>query len=369
MVSQKFRVQKSEGNYNTDIGVPLSIIGARSADANLWRWLQVIFQGLWVFLWPHNYPSVLILEMGADRVGDISYLVSFVKPTISVVTAVGPSHLEYFGKIEKIIAEKSKLISVLPVGGTAILNYDDERVREMVQKHKKERVIYFGFDEQAEIKGEEVSYTQEGSVFKIRHAGNLVPVHLPKAPGKANVYAALAAAAVGVALNLNLVEISKALEDYQSLPGRLQLLSGIKSCLILDDTYNAAPASTLASLEVLAALEGRRKIAVLGDMTELGEFTEEGHRLVGAGVVDFGINLLVTIGARAKFISDQAVHMGYAQGQVLEFNQAEDAASVVKDLVQPRDVILVKGSRAMAMEKIVYKIMAHPEKAAELLVH
>lgn len=368
VVKTKFSARRSQLSYNNEIGVPLTVIGELSGGRNLLAWLWIFLKAFFLILFPFPYPKVLILEMGADRPGDIGYLTSFVKPDITVVTSVGPSHLEYFGRIEKTAQEKAKLVSALTPRGTAVLNYDEPFVRRMAEKHRGQ-TIFYGLDRQAQVYATDFLFNREGQSFKVHYLGNVVPVHLAEVLGKPAIYAALAAMAVGQVLDINLVEASRALEPFQGLPGRLRLLPGIKQTLILDDSYNAAPASAFAALEVLALLPGKRKIAVLGDMTELGAATEDGHRTVGAAVVDRGINFLVTVGARAKFISDQATHMGYPKDRLAGFDTAAEAGKFVQDLVKPGDVILVKGSRVMAMEKIVKEIMALPEQAHALLVH
>lgn len=379
VLREKFSARRSEGNFNTEIGVPLTIIGVR-------HWLWAIIKAAFLFFLPLRYPKVLVLEMAADRPGDIAYLTSFVKPTVGVVTAVGPSHLEFFGTLKKIAEEKSNVVKALSSAGIAVLNYDDEEVRAMAGKNRG-RTIYYSFIANfgAQSRGHEIAsspeasrndiveavnitYSAQGTSFKIQYQGNTVPVRLPGSVGKPNVYAALAAAGVGLALGMNLLEISRGLLNYKNLPGRLRLLPGVKNTQVIDDTYNAAPASAVAALEILSKIEGKRKIAVLGDMAELGEYTEDGHRQVGAEVVQQGIGLLVTVGPKAKFIADQAIHMGYPDKQIMRFEDAAGAQKPVEKLLQPGDVILVKGSRMMRMEKIVREIMAEPEKAEELLV-
>ena len=362
-----YYARRSLENYNNEFGVPLTVIGSRAGGRNPFSWLVILLKALLYFVFPLPYPEVLILEMGADRPGDIGYLTSLAKPFISVVTAVGPSHLEFFDRIESIAEEKSKIVSSLHKKGKAVLNYDDPYAQAMAAKHKGS-VIYYGFDQDADLKAADVFYSPSGITFKVHFRGNVVPVHLPGALGSPNVYAALAAAGVGIAMGVNLVDIGKALESYVSPPGRLRVLPGVKSTLILDDTYNSAPASALAALEALSRLPAKRKIAVLGDMAELGDLTEDGHRMVGAGVVDQGVNYLVAVGPKSKFIADQARHMGYPEKQIMYFDTTDEAKKPVENLIQPNDAILVKGSRSMRMEKIVREIMLEPHRAGELLV-
>ena len=365
VASMKAKTRKSYGNYNNEIGVPLAIIGHTSPRRDFLAWLWIIAKGIFIFLLPVEYPRILVVEMGADRPGDIEYLTSFVKPVISVVTAVGFSHLEHFGKMENIILEKSNLVRVLR-GGTAILNYDDPAVMQMAAKHKG-KTIFYGLDSRADISAADITYKPQGIIFKARYSGNTVPIELTGVLGKPNVYAALAAAACGIVLELNLVEIGRVLGNYRTLPGRLRLLNGIKSTTIIDDTYNSSPASSIAALEILSLLSARRRIAILGDMAELGEATEQGHREVGQAVVQYKIGVLVVVGPKSKFASEEARLAGCPEDQILEFENSDDARMPIQNLIRPGDTILVKGSQAARMEKIVKEIMAEPERAAELL--
>lgn len=366
-ISSSFRARRSQGNFNNEFGVPFTILGVSSPGKNPFKWIWVLCKAFILFVLPVRYPEVLVLEMGADRPGDIEYLAQIAKPHIAVVTAVGPSHLEYFKKVEKIAQEKSKLVTALQNDGVAVLNFDDELVQGMSVKHKG-KVLFYGMDRDADIFATDVRYKSTGTIFKVHYAGNVVPVSLLSSLGKPNIYAALAAIAVGISLGMNLVDIAKGLESYRSERGRLRIMPGVKKTILIDDSYNSAPASSVAAIEVLKLVAGKRKIAVLGDMAELGEYTEDGHRTVGAAVVDAGVNILVTVGPKAKFIADQAKQMGFPEKRIVEYVSSESAQKPVENLIEPGDAILIKGSRSMRMEKIVKEIMSQPHLADKLLV-
>jgi len=332
-----------------------------------------------------SYPKILILEYGVDRPGDMDYLISLARPHIAVVTAIGdtPAHIEFFKDAEDIVNEKAKLVAALPVQGYAILNHDDYAVYDMKEKTKA-HVLTFGFENNADVKianyelrvskdaaGEE---RPDGMSFKLEHNGSMVPVRLHNIFGRPACYAAASAVAVGLVLNKNMVEISQQLAGYEPPPGRLRLLKGNKGSFILDDTYNASPEAMRAALATLAALPGKRKIAVLGDMLEIGTYTEQAHRAIG-DIVAQSVNLLITVGARAKFIADEAMTRGTEHhshilrpDQIMRFDNAADAGKALDPLIQKGDVILVKGSQGMRMEKAVIEIMANPEMANSLLV-
>lgn len=386
VLKKKYRTRASEKNYNNEIGLPLTILGIPHYGRNIFAWCSALCRVMFrIVLRQRKYPEVLVLEYGIDRPGNMDYLLSLVRPKIAVVTAIGdiPAHIEFFKDTEELIEEKAKLVAALPADGMAVLNHDDYAVFDMNEKTKA-RVVTFGVEEHAEIRitnyelritrDPELSDTPEGIAFKIEYDGKVVPIRLSGSLGLAPVYAATAAAAVGLSLGLNLVEISEALQEYTSPPGRLRLLKGIKNSFILDDTYNASPESMRVALETLKNIPGKRKIAVLGDMLEIEKYTEQAHRAVGDQIAKF-VDLLFTVGPRAKFIADEAMTRGLEKNarqlevdQIFKFDDSLSAGRALDALIQPGDLILVKGSQAMRMEKATEEIMAHPEKADELLV-
>jgi len=206
-----------------------------------------------------------------------------------------------------------------------------------------------------------------GVSFKLHYGLNsFVPVDIKGSLGKSQAYAAAAAAAVGIAMGMNLVEISDALSYYEGPKGRLRILAGIKHSWLIDDTYNASPASTHLALGVLRELSAKRRIAVLGDMLELGKYTIEAHRVAGNLAGRF-VDILVCVGSRAKFIADAAGNQMPAEN-IYTFETSDEAKKKVQELIKEGDLVLIKGSQGMRMEKIVEEIMAEPEKKKELLV-
>ncbi|MFC1721894.1 UDP-N-acetylmuramoyl-tripeptide--D-alanyl-D-alanine ligase [Patescibacteria group bacterium] len=375
----KYKTWQSQKNYNNELGVPLTILGLETGGRSIAHWIGNLIQGLFIALFVSKYPQALVLEMGIDRPGDMDYLLTIVRPQIAVLTAIGPTHLEYFDSVKHITEEKGKLAQTIRKGGTAILNSDDERVRKLGEDLRC-RVLTFGFHEKADVRGT-VSETglvvdsdkwlqapdagRVGISFKVEYNGQSVPVRLPGV-GLPTAYAALAAAGVGLSQKMNLVKISSALRQFQPLPGRMRLIEGVKRTMIIDDTYNSAPASALAALNFLNEVHcSGAKVAVLGDMLELGIYTEEGHRQVGhqaAKVVDY----LVTVGRRAKFIAQAAREAGLSR--VREFDTYTGVGEYLENQLNEFDVTLVKASQGIRLEKVVKEIMAHPEKASKLLV-
>lgn len=374
VLSLHFRCRRSPGSYNNEYGLPLTIIGASSPRSHPLSWLRVLWQGGRVaFVRDVSYPEILIIEMGADRPGDLAYLLTIAKPEIGIVTKVAESHLEFFGKLEAIAKEKRVMVAALPRDGFAVLNVDDELVAKM-RDASAARVVTYGFSDAAQLRASEATLREIevggewGMNWKMTYEGSTVPVFLPGVLGKQQVYAALAAAAVGIIAKLNLVEVSEALRTYAPPPGRMRLLAGIKNSKIIDDSYNAAPISTIAALQVLAEVGAAgKKIAVLGDMLELGPQTQEGHREVGryAGGIT---NLLVTVGELARDIASSAKEAGMDADRIFSFSTADEAKKFVQEQLREGDVTLVKGSRKMVMERLVKEIMAEPLRANELLV-
>lgn len=325
VLEQRYRVLRSEGNLNTEIGVPLSIM--RGSPGH----------------------QVVVLEMGMYALGEIRGLARLTQPDIGVVTNVGPTHLERLGSLENIAEAKSELVQELPAEGLAVLNVDDPRVRAMSGRTPA-RVAYYGLDPQADFWADDVeSRGLQGMRFVLHHgAGHLHVKTLML--GIHSVHAALAASAVAHHLGMSLEDTAEALREV-SPSLRLIVEAGINGSTVIDDTYNASPASTLAALNLLADLEGR-KVAVLGDMRELGVFQEEGHRLVGRRAAEVA-DVVVAVGDLGSIIGREAIVGGKPAEAVFFAADNAEAVQKLERILKPGDCVLVKGSRGMAMEEIV----------------
>ena len=372
------RVRMSGGNLNNELGVPLSIIGDWSEEyyqkgSSFFLWAKVITRGIIGLIFPLEYPKVLVLEYGADHPGDIARLVKLYKPTVGVVTAVGeiPVHVEYFSGPEALAKEKSELVRALDPRSLAILNFDDQVVLDM-QTVTKAQVRTFGFGDGASVRISNLDLSTDdrgrpqGINFKLHLDGSLMPMKIEGSLGRSQTYASAAAAIVGLHFGMNLVEINKGLLSYRGTPGRLRIIPGIRGSVIIDDTYNAAPAAMHLALDTLRNCSAPRKVAVLGDMLELGRYSLEVHRTAGNKVGNL-VHALVCVGEKAKFIADSAANQ-MAREQIYTFHTSEEAKSKVQELIKEGDLVLVKGSQGMRMEKIVEEIMAEPERKEELLV-
>ncbi len=378
-LSYKFWVAKNEQNFNNELGVPMAVLRIKphyfkNSKLKLALYLgESLFKAFWLtFGWPkQEYPKFLVLELAADKPRDIEYLVDTVKPNVGVVSAVGdiPVHVEFYASPQEVAKEKSKLISSLPSsGGLAVLNYDDQTVLDMREKTSA-KIMTFGFSNNADIWASDTSYFANenndsigGLSFKINSGSTFVPVRVNNLVGLHQIYSILAGAAVGMHFGLNLIDISKSIENIELPHHRMNLSRGIKETAIIDDTYNASPLSMHAALDTLRDFakaresfgkKGRR-IAILGDMKELGKYEVNAHHRVG-NLAGERCDVLITVGLAAKFIADSAVDQMSAE-KIMSFSNSEDARLKIKEVIQENDVVLVKGSRSMKMEKIVNEI-------------
>src|SRR3989338_3635549 len=369
VLGSEFDIRKSEKSYNSEIGVPLAIIGAKTGWGSFKQWLLVILKGLKVFLLANDYPKILILEMGVDRPKDMEKMVSWIKPYAAVITAMGtvPVHVQYFSGPEELINEKRKLVECLSDNNWAILNIDDKAAANF-RKNTKAQIISYGFSESADLVASNYKMDSDGIVFKVNYKGNIVPVRLDKFFGRHNVYIILAAIGAGLACGINLVKSVEAVSVMKPPRGRMNLLEGINNSLIFDDSYNSSPIAVEAAVEVLSEYPAKRRIAVLGDMKELGAFSQSEHERIGETLRAKDVWFLFAVGQEAKFIAEGARRSGFDSFKIFEFSNSSEAEEAVKSIIQEGDLILVKGSQSARMEKAVEIIMAHPEDKETLLV-
>lgn len=369
-----FRVRRNEKNYNNEIGIPLTIISAASGSSSIFGWLKVFLKWIAIIILPLEYPEVLILEMGADRPGDLKYLTDFVKLEVGVLTDVSASHLEFFKNLESIAREKITIIKTLNEKGLAIINVDNP-ILAGLKDQAKSSLITVGFSKEAEMQATDPALVYSGETgaeikgmsFKLNYRGTSIPVRLNNVLARHQIYPALFAAAAGTWLGLNLVEIGAALENFFPPCGRLNLISGIKNTFIIDDTYNASPASTQAALETLGEISAPRKIAVLGDMLELGGETQFGHKKVAQKFLEIKGDVIFLVGERMLFAEEELLKNKFPKENIFLFENPMEAGKKLQEIIREGDLILAKGSQGMRMEKVVEEIMAHPQKAPELL--
>jgi UDP-N-acetylmuramoyl-tripeptide--D-alanyl-D-alanine ligase len=377
VLSQFAHVRKSEKSYNSDFGIPLSILGLESGWRNPLLWAGNLLKGLKLVLMKEKeYPEWLVLEVGARKPGDIQSAAGWVKADVVVMTAIGstPPHIEFYESLQHLVEEKATLIQDLRKTGTFVVNADDPLAYDMRAKTDCP-VISFGETTTANIQASHlaINYSKASDVpagisFKVKIGSASIPVHMRWIFGKNHMYAAIAALAVAQSQGFDLIKAAKALEAYEVPNARMRLIDGVRGTFIIDDTYNASPQAMESAIETLGNVRATgRKIAVLGDMLELGKFTEDAHRRAGEKVA-LAADMLLTVGIRAKYISAAATEHGMKKTAMRHAANATEAGEYLKDKLEKGDVILVKGSQSMRMERVVKKIMAHPELAPRLLV-
>ncbi len=378
VLESKYSVRRSTKNYNNEIGVPLTIIGVdKSPGKSIFGWWLVILKAKKLILWrDKNYPKILVLEMGADKPGDIEYLTRLAPCKVGVLTFISHAHTEFFKTIKKIAQEKRVIISHLRADGFAVLNFDNELVMQNAVATKA-GVVTYGFKEGADLQATDINVLKDehtgwptGLNFKVLYKGSVVPVYLPGAIAKPAIAAALAGLAVGVAFGVNLVEGAEALKKLAGLPGRMRLVPGIKNTLIIDDTYNSSPEAAKIALETLAQIEiktGAERYAALGDMLELGPETENAHRELGFKVAELGIDNLITVGEAAKYIAQAAEEAGLDKHRIASFATSGEAGKFLQEKLKQGDLVLAKGSQGGRMEKLVKEIMDEPLQADNIL--
>jgi UDP-N-acetylmuramoyl-tripeptide--D-alanyl-D-alanine ligase len=326
VLGQRYRTLKNPGNLNNEIGLPLTLLR--------------LGEGY----------EVAVLEMGFYVSGEIALLCDIALPQVGVVTNIGTVHAERAGSQEEIARGKAELVQSLPASpaGVAILNYDDHWVREMASKTSA-RVFFYGLDPRADIWADEVvGIGLEGIRFRLHYRNEVLYLRVPLI-GRHSVHTVLRAAAVGLVEDLTWQEIVAGLRSGHAQL-RLVAVRTRSGALMLDDTYNASPESTLAALNLLAEIDGH-KIAVLGDMLELGPYAEQGHEMVGARAAEVA-DELVTVGELGRIIADSARTAGMDAERVIELKDTQEAIAYLERHLTAQDVVLLKGSHGVRMDRI-----------------
>ncbi len=326
VVRQKFDVLATQGNFNNEIGLPLTLLKYQPAN------------------------NLAVLELGMNHFGEIRRLAQICRPDIGVITNVGPAHLEGLGSLEGVAQAKGELLESLRPGAKVVLNQDDPYVRALADRcpHK---VLFFGFSESADIRAESPIYEPHRTLFTLRLPHGSVDVTL-NVPGKFMVANALAASACGFLMGVSPQQISTGLANFVSRSGRMDIVETPIGIHLIDDTYNANPASMAAALELLSEIRGKqRSFFVCGDMYELGQQAEELHQSIGAQAARIGLNGLYATGRFSANVAQGALQEGMLEETIFTGTKKEIISRLIMQL-QSNDWVLVKGSRAMAMETI-----------------
>ena len=337
-------------------------------------WVKNIFDGLLIALFPGKYPEVLVLEMGVDRPGDMKALTSWVRPDIVVLTRLPdvPVHVEYFANPEEVIQEKMTLVRALKPDGVLVYNHDDERIVKEVEGVRQQSIGYSRYSpSQFFASSDEIVYDGAlpvGLDFDLTHIETEVRMHVHQSIGVPHIYSYAAAAAVASLFDISLQQVAASLRDFVPTPGRMRVIAGLKDTIIIDDTYNSSPTAAERALSALLEVKGQgRKVAIMGDMLELGQYSVREHERVGVQVAECA-DVLVTVGVRSRKIAESALEHGFDEQNIYQYDEVKRASNEVQELLKSGDVVLVKGSQSIRLEKLVEEIMAEPLRAPELLV-
>jgi UDP-N-acetylmuramoyl-tripeptide--D-alanyl-D-alanine ligase len=327
ILTRKGPVLKNEGNLNNHIGVPLTLLKLEAKH------------------------RAAVIEMGMSAAGEIDLLARLVSPEVGIITNIGPAHLEFLGSMDGVAEAKAELLGNLKTGGTAVFNADD-RYFDTLTKNWSGRVISFGIDARADVSASDIRQDKDFTDFTLTAAGQKVKVRL-RTVGRHNIYNALAAAGAAIAVGMSLDAVKYGLDDFAPVAMRSELKLA-HGRTVLADYYNANPGSVKAALETLVSLRtGVRSIAVLGDMLELGDATEEAHREIGRTAARLGVEVLITVGALSKYMLEGAHEGGMPKNRLFAAGSHAEAADLLKKYSQNGDAVLIKGSRGMKMEKIL----------------
>ena len=326
VLESRFRVLKTPQNFNNDIGTPLTLLGLN----------------------PEH--QVAVIETGMNHFGEIEYLGAMVRPDIAVISNIGDAHIEFLGSREGILQAKCEIFKHLKTDGVAVLNGDDPLLNTVDVPF---RTLRCGHSEHCQTHVTEIAdHGVEGITCTVVTEKDTYALEIPS-PGEHMVYPASIAVTVGEALGLSREEIIRGVASYQPAGSRMRVVRLPEERILLDDCYNANPQSVSAALEVLAKTECDRKVAVLGDMGELGDLTEQAHYNMGARAAMLGVDFVVAIGEKAQKIADGTTQSG---GEVAHFMTIEEAFDTLKEQLEPGAAMLLKASHAMHFEKLVEQL-------------
>ncbi len=365
VLSSVYRVRSNYGSLNNELGLPLAILGEKGGNSSIgWIWRVIVIT--WKTFIHDKRIDIFVLECGIDAPGDMDGILAMITPDITVITTVEVSHTENFAQFDDLIKEKWKLAHGTKAGGTIIANYDNAPTHSQAGQRKNKGLITFGLNAKADICGCDIQYSTDQMTFQVEAEGgsHSVQMHII---GKAAVYNALPAIAVGRLFNLPWEKIQAALATLKPLPGRFTFIKGINNSTLIDSSYNSSPAAMKAALEVLRDLPAKRKVAIVGDMRELGALTAQAHNEILDQLGNV-CTLVITLGPNyAEAIKHLPEHKR-SQAAFHHFLDRSELINFVTPKISEGDLVLIKGSQnTILLEKVTEKLMAEPEKAKELL--
>lgn len=369
VLNSQYKVKKSDKSMNTDFGLLLTILDIESGFSSITKWSWFLLRGFFNSFFK-DCSEILLLEFGVDKPKDMDYLLSVVTPDIVVMTGVSSVHLGEgrFKDLQEIFDEKRKVVDALKDDGVAILNIDNPYVEHLAKGRKKKGTITFGKAENADYRICKISQSKTGISFLLEHGEKKFEV-AADVFGDFQAHVLAPAIICAEVLKMDMEAALTALKRFCSPPGRMSLIPAINEAVILDSSYNSSPEALKAALKVLASIsEGGRKVAVLGNMNDLGSESKIFHEMIGEIIPQY-VDVLLTVGSEAEIFASKALEKGMDKWNVRSFKTASDAADYFKKKIEKNDIILVKGSQNnVRLERFVKGIMAHPEDAKTLLV-
>ncbi len=371
-------VRKSEKSFNSEFGIPLTILGLPTGWNNPIKWINNIIDGMMQAFFSNEYPQYLVLEVGSDRPGDIDKVVKWLPVYMAVLTRFPetPVHVEFFKDGHAVNEEDKKILKGLSKEGIIIMNADDAEMKDIPSRFSN-KIISYGISQDAAVRAEniKVTYAEEfptGMQCEVAMMGKEISQKVPLAVsgslGMQHIYPLLAALSVVEALNFDVSKAVPVLLGHESPKGRMRIIKGVHNSVIIDDTYNSSPVSVEEALNALETIETKgKKIAVLGDMLELGVYTEREHIRIGKKAAKI-LDSLITVGLRSQDFITGAAEAKMAKTKMHNFANAVTALNYIKKHVKENDIVLVKGSQGMRLEKVVKYLMADQDKAKDMLV-
>ncbi len=378
----QFRVLSSSKSYNTELGLPLTILELKSEFSSVIGWAKNLVFAFWRAIFDTTTYDVLVLEMGVDKPGDMDVLLKMVTPDIGIFTGVHPVHLDdgQFGSLEEIFEEKAKLIQSIREEGSVFLNQDNEQCaylgNEMSRAKNGPKVVMFGMTERSKLYADKTR-EEWGKIFFDAHYGEVTGNFEVPILGIQHVSSLLPAIGCGLILGMYMPDIVDRFRTFRLPPGRLSLIEGVNASWIIDSSYNASPDAVRAAVHTLSTLFHlstnathpiNRRVFIFGNMNELGASSENKHRNIAPSLKD-SIDVLITVGDQARFCANEVSAQNILPpDSIHSFSTTDEAISFIPSFVQPKDLILIKGSQNnVRLERLTKAIMAHPEQADTLL--
>lgn len=332
VLNENFKTLKTENNYNNEIGLPLTLLKLTDEE-------------------------MAVIEMGMNHIGEIDYLSNITKPNISVITNVGTAHIGELGSRENILKAKLEITNGMDEKGILIINNDNDLLHEYYLKNKN-NIITIGINNESDFQAFDIKENDSSSTFKIKHKDTFYEITC-SIPGKAYIYNALIAFAVGFILDIDYAKIANGIKNIKLTENRMEIIKLKKGIKLINGVYNASYDSMKSSLEILKSQSGERKIAVLGTMLELGSFSKELHENVGSLIINNDVDYLITVGSDAKYIGSKAVSLGFNEERVFSFENNNDATELLKRLIKDNDTILLKASNGLHFKEIVDNLVSY----------